>query len=172
MNFSERSRLWLLILSCLLFSWMSSSFCSLPSAGADWLALWRCSSGRSLTWMSWMCRREGIPPNTMWVVSLSCLHFCKHVFGKAPQVLVSGSDLRKWKYFHLIHSLTFAFGLCWTWHHLWWSSGCIQQLPTAGKFSLRDFLRPVWVYDVIVNVIGAECLFVLGCHQLVGWSWG
>lgn len=27
--------------------------------------LWRCSSGRSLTLMLWMCRREGIPPNIM-----------------------------------------------------------------------------------------------------------
>lgn len=122
---SERSPLWLLILSCLLFSWMSSSFCSVPSAGADRSALWRCSSGRSLTWMSWMCRREGIPPNTMWVVSL--LHFCEHVFGKAPQMFIFCSDPHKWEYFHLIDSRTFAVGLCLTWHHLWWSSGCIQR---------------------------------------------
>lgn len=120
---SERRSLWLLILSCLLFPWMSSSFCSVPSAGADWSALWRCSSGPSLTWMLWMCRKEGIPPNTMWVVSL--LHFCEHLFGKARKVFVFCSDPHKWGYFHLIHSLTFAVGL---WHgttYVWWGSGCI-----------------------------------------------
>lgn len=39
--------------------------------------------------------------------------------------------------------------------------------PAAGKFSLRDVLTPVWVYDVIVNEIGADCVCL--CSAVIGW---
>lgn len=39
--------------------------------------------------------------------------------------------------------------------------------PAAGKFSLRDVLTPVWVYDVIVNEIGADCVCL--CLAVISW---
>lgn len=108
-NVSERSRLWLLILSCLLFSWMSSSFCSLPSAGAGLIRFvkdaapdgpWRECGG---------CAEEKESLQTLCELS-PCSIFCEHVFRKAPQVLFFCSDPRKWEYFPL-HSQSDFFQL-------------------------------------------------------------
>lgn len=67
--------------------------------------------------------------------------------------------------FILIHSLTFAF--------FFWHGTTYNEAPGASsatnswKFSLRDVLRPVWVYDMIVNVIGAHCVCL--CLAVISW---
>ena len=38
--------------------------------------------------------------------------------------------------------------------------------PTAGKFSLRNNVMPVWVYDAIATVRGADCL----CLAVISWE--
>lgn len=41
--------------------------------------------------------------------------------------------------------------------------------PPMMKLSvLRDVLRPVWVYDAIVNVIGADCFCL--CLAVISWQ--